>query len=632
MNKIIAFCYFVFWAMGVPAQNLLYSSLLIPDTLQENADEVVRSQQSEFIVKNSSQATETKKVIITVLGNESNANELYFSYDKYSKIKKLWAKVYDENGNEVNFFKLKEFNDRSYTDGFSIYSDNRYKHLTVSHSSYPYTIEYQCVTEHNGIMSYPNYLVNSFGKSVQSFEVKVVVPPGLGIISKLENVELEATVENEAGNKVYTWIGKNLPALKPEAYIPSHLRYPILRIEATKFAVDGYEGDMSTWKSFGSFMYQLNKNRQKLTPDTQEKIRSLTADAVTNQEKIKRIYQYMQAEVRYVSVQLGIGGWQSFDAQYVEKNKYGDCKALSNYMKSLLEVVDIPSDWVVIYSGYSGRKELDENFVNPGFGNHMILYVPSEDMFLECTSKNYPPNYIGGGNHDRPVLLINEEGGTLYRTPKYGLEENTSITRANINLDEKGGAVIKKQTTYHGPSHDKFRSIKEYPKSDVEKYIVRNTSLPALTLDKFEIETDENAPIATVDFNITVPRYASKAGKRVFVPINSLNLFTEIPEAEENRIHPIKIENNYHEKDEYIFDLPEGYKVESVPKEKTLLASDYGEFSLDIKVTDKTVTVTRILDIYAVELPAADYNKLRDFYKKIAQLDAAKMVLVKKAT
>lgn len=632
MNKFIFFYCFLLLATSLSAQNAVYNASLIPDILEENASEVVRSQKTEFNVKNISTASEIETVVVTVLSGESDANELVFYYDQYSKIKKLWAKVFDRNGKEVNAYKEKDFNDRSAIGGSTIYSDTRYKHLTVSHSSYPYTIEYHCLKEHKGIMAYPNHPVNSFGKSVESFEVKVVVPQGLDIHSKLENVELEASVNTVGDSKTYTWIGKNLRALKPEAYIPNDKKYPVLRISATKFAVDKYEGDMSTWESFGSFMHQINKERQEVTPETKRKIKELIADATTNQEKIKRIYQYMQHEVRYVSVQLGIGGWQAFDAKYVEKNKYGDCKALSNYMKSLLEIAEIPSDWVIIYRGYKGRQEIDENFVNPGFANHMILYVPSEDMWLECTSKSYPPNYIGGDNHDRPVLLITDKGGKISRTPKYGLEENRSLTRANFNLDAKGGAVIKQQTTHHGPSHDRYRQLKNYPKTDVEKYIVRNTSLPALTLDKFAIDIDADAPIATVDFNITVPRYASKAGKRVFVPINKLNPFQEVPEAEKERIHPVKIENDYHEKDAYIFDLPEGYKVESIPEENTVLESAYGKYSLDLKVTDKTVTVTRTLDIYAVELPATDYNKLRDFYKKIAQLDAAKMVLVKKAT
>ncbi len=632
MNKIIAIYCFFLVAISAPAQNLLYNASLIPDALKKDADEVVRLKQAEYKVSSMSEATHTEKKIVTVLNSESDANELRFFYDQYSKIKKLWAKVYDADGKEVNAFKQKDFNDRSAISNGTMYGDTRFKYLTVNHSSYPYTIEYYSVVEHEGIMSYPSHYINGFGRSVQSLEVKVILPEGMDILSKVENVELSASVNTIAGTKVYTWTGKNLPALEYEAYMPNNLKRPVLRIAATSFSVDGYKGDMTTWKSFGSFLNQLNKERQDLTPATKAKIKSITAGAATNREKIKRIYQYMQDEVRYVSVQLGIGGWQSFDAAYVEKNKYGDCKALSNYMKSMLKVVDIPSDWVVIYRGYSGRQELDENFVNPRFANHMMLYVPSEDMWLECTSKTYPPSYIGGDNHDRPVLLVNEKGGKLSRTPKYGLAENKSTSRANINLDEKGGAVIKKQTTHYGPSHDRYRYFKDLPKSDVEKYIIRNTSLPSLTLDKFAIDTDPDAPVAKVDFNITVPRYASKAGKRVFVPINNLNPFTDVPEAEEKRIHPIKIENDYHEKDEYVFDLPEGYKVESVPDENTLLESEFGKFSLELKVTDKTVTITRSLDIFAVELPASDYNKLRDFYKKIAKIDAAKMVLVKKAT
>lgn len=632
MNKIITFCFLILWTMCVTAQPADYDTTLIPDTLLRNAAEVVRLQQTDFNIKNKSAATHTTHKVVTILNPGSDANELQIFYDQYTKIKKLWAKMYDAAGKEISSFKAKDFKDRSAIGGSTMYSDTRFKYLTLQHSSYPYTIEYQTVIDHKGIMSYPNQRVNGFGSAVERFEMKVTVPSGLDINSKMENVSLITQTETVGDTKVYSWTGNNLPALIKESYMPSHLQYPIVRIEASQFKVDKYEGDMSTWKSFGDFMQVLNKDRQRLSPETQQEIKSLTADATTDREKIKRIYEYMQDEVRYVSVQLGIGGWQSFDAAYVEKNKYGDCKALSNYMKSLLEVVDIPSDWVVIYRGNSGRQEIDENFVNPGFANHMILYVPSEDMWLECTSNNYPPNYIGGDNHDRPVLLITGNGGKISRTPKYGLAENRSTTRANINLDDKGGAVIKKQTKYYGPSHDVYRYIQDYPKSDIEKYIVRNTALPALTLDKFAIQTDPDAPIATVDFNITVPRYGSKAGKRIFVPINNLNPFTEVPDATANRIHPVKIENDSHEKDEYIFDLPEGYKVESAPDARTVLTSDFGEFSLELKVTDKTITVVRKLDIYAVELPASSYEELRDFYKKVAAADAVKLVLVKKPT
>ena len=86
------------------------------------------------------------------------------------------------------------------------------------------------------------------------------------------------------------------------------------------------------------------------------------------------------------------GGWQTFDAKYVEKNKFGDCKALSNFMKSMLKVVGIEGQLVVVSAGDDDFFDPDPTFCLPRF-NHMILHIPSENMWLECTSDGNPTGY-----------------------------------------------------------------------------------------------------------------------------------------------------------------------------------------------------------------------------------------------
>src|SRR5690606_2173354 len=140
--------------------------------------------------------------------------------------------------------------------------------------------------------------------------------------------------------------------VKSEPYCPAASELlPTIMVSPSLFEAESYTGSMSSWNDFGIFMNMLYQGRDELTPIMKANVGELTANAKTDREKIDALYRYMQKNMRYVSVQLGIGGWQPFDAKYVEANKYGDCKALSNFMKALLKEVGIPAYPVLIYNG-----------------------------------------------------------------------------------------------------------------------------------------------------------------------------------------------------------------------------------------------------------------------------------------
>ena len=175
----------------------------------------------------------------------------------------------------------------------------------------------------------------------------------------------------------------------------------------------------------------------------------------------------------------------AYDAEYVEKNKYGDCKALTWFMNSMLKELEIPSYPALVMAGeeYGGTTH-PEDFSYPSF-NHVILNVPSENLWLECTQNHIPTGYLGDFTDNRSVLLISEEGGKLSKTPVISPEKNLGKTKTSIILTEKGGATVACHSVLTGPKHDLYRAFHHYySKEDFEKWFLEAAYFPSFNIEK----------------------------------------------------------------------------------------------------------------------------------------------------
>ncbi|MBK7636854.1 MAG: transglutaminase domain-containing protein [Saprospiraceae bacterium] len=142
-------------------------------------------------------------------------------------------------------------------------------------------------------------------------------------------------------------------------------------------------------------------------------------DAKNNKEKLNRLYSYLQQNMRYVSIQLGIGGWKPMNVQQVHDFKYGDCKALSNYMKHVLNVAGIPSKYVIINAGVAENHD-DTTLVRNSFNHAILAAFPDNDtVFLECTSSKTAAGYLGSFTGNRHALMIDGENSKIIKTKEY---------------------------------------------------------------------------------------------------------------------------------------------------------------------------------------------------------------------
>ncbi|MEO0733149.1 MAG: DUF3857 domain-containing protein, partial [Bacteroidota bacterium] len=418
MNKLLFSLLFLL-DTSLSAQDLSLSALAIPPDLRGDASSVVRTYEKHYRVTSPGSAILRVRKVITLLdNNHDDENRLVVFYDEASKITRFKATLYDALGQKVRAAKKSEIEDVRATDGGTFYSDSRVQTTTVTHTSYPYTVEFEYEKKLTGssIFQFPSWSPKWYDQAIESASFTAEVPTDNELLYHLNELP-EPTVTIESDVRTYRWEITNLPARRWEPAAPAHSKnLPYARTTLHHFKLDEYAGSMASWDEFGQFMNRLIAGRDELPAELKTLVHETTAGLTTDREKIAALYRLLQGRTRYVGVQLGIGGYQPFPAKYVEQNRYGDCKALSNYLGALLKEVDIASYPVLVDWNDRSFFPVDEDFTTSAF-NHMILYVPGEDMYLECTSNVSPPGYLGSGKEDRNVLWVTPEGGKLVRTP-----------------------------------------------------------------------------------------------------------------------------------------------------------------------------------------------------------------------
>src|SRR5690606_22987157 len=356
----------------------------VPLKLISNANAIVRHDDETVTLLKLNKMNYSRNRIVTVLNSSGDTKHgAVIHYDKNIVVKKMTARIYNSKGKEIKKIKKNDFEDISAVQGGTLYSDSRVKYLNYIPTEYPYTIHFEAEIEYNSTAFIPHWTpIDNYYTSVQNSSYKIINLSPTEVNTKASNFE-EYAIE-EVGEHGY--MAQNLPAIEPEAYSPSFANVvPSLKVSLTQFEMEGVRGVNTNWEDFGNWMYEaLIKNTQELPEDVITEVNQLTQGAKNDIEKAKIIYKYVQEKTRYISVQVGIGGWKPMPASDVHKLGYGDCKGLTNYTKTLLKQVGVESYYTVIYGGRE-IKNIDATFSSIQ-GNHVILCLPLEEeyLWLEC--------------------------------------------------------------------------------------------------------------------------------------------------------------------------------------------------------------------------------------------------------
>lgn len=527
-----------------------------------------------------------EKILTILTADGLRHGSVVLGYDNLQSIRDFELEMIEPiTGKTIKKVKLKDMTDRAVQDN-SFLLDDRYKYYDLTAPRFPVTVKIKTEIHRNTNFYYPEWMPVRFNhQKVNESTLVFNYPTTLGLKYKELNLTAAPEIMESSGITTVTWMEKDLEVQTPSFDLDKD---PKVLLAPMEFAINEFHGEMKDWAGLASWQYKLNEGRGSLPEDFQHQILAMVKDIENPYEKVSILYDYLQRNYRYVSIQLGIGGWQTMTAREVVENKFGDCKALTNLMKSMLEVAGIPSFYTLVRAG-EGQDDIEIELPSNQF-NHVILQVPTDKdpIWLECTSNLNPAGYLGTFTRNRHALVTTRDGGYLTKTPDYSSQDWNKIkTNSKLVITDQGAAQISTVWQNQGnPAMIARQVVAQLDDREKRDYLNRNSGVAGLIVEDYEIKTDrmDSIPTSEIAYSGVIQRFTQATAKRVILR----SFLSRISEAQ------VTADGLFRE-DLYTIEFPEDLEMEGGNERVVTVEGEGYQGKVILTKTGKTLQVQREL-------------------------------------
>ncbi|RAI94902.1 DUF3857 domain-containing protein [Algoriphagus yeomjeoni] len=541
-------------------------------------------------------------------------------YNKLNDIENVEIEITDPlSGKTMEKAKTKDMTDAAIYSTSSIFDDNRHKYFEVNSSKFPIQVTITIETKSSTNFYLRDWVpVHRYNQKVLKSTLTVVYPEQIGLRYKAVNLLGERTQKTVDNKTEITWVEKDLPVQTPDLKKEDDHK---LLLAPVSFALGDYVGKMEDWSGLAAWQFKLNEERKALPEDFQAKLVAMVKNASSEYEKIQILYDYLQKNYRYVSIQLGIGGWQTMLASDVVKYAYGDCKGLTNLMQAMLKAVGISSNYTLVQAG-EDADDIEIDLPSTQF-NHVILQVPMKEgqspVWLECTSNSLPAGFLGDFTKNRHVLVIDGEGGYLTKTPSYNsLDWNTIYSKNEVKIDNNGDASIATRLKVDGNFAEDMLTVKQRLDTRQQRdYFNRNSPVAGLIIQQYELAVDhkDSLLLAEVSYDGFIQKFVQNTAKRMILK-SFLGKVTD----------EMLVNNSLSQIDEYEIELPEVMEAENLP-DNLSIEEDGISVTLSASLDGKNLHVKREVKL-SISEEMTDESK-SELIKRINALGSSNFYFIK---
>ena len=399
------------------------------------------------------------------------------------------------------------------------------------------------------------------------------------------------------------------------------------------------EKEFSNWREMGTWYWNLEHGSLDSSPAIKQKVDALTATAPTVLEKMRVLANFVQDDVRYVAIELGIGGWRPHPAQDVFAHRYGDCKDKATLMRAMLQEIGMNSYQVAINTERGSITP--ETPAHRGFNHQIIAIHLPEDvtgpsliatmqhpklgriLFFDPTNEFIPFGQIPGYLQANYGLLMTPDGGELVQLPKEPSAMNSLRRTAMLTLEATGRLHGDVKEVRLGERAWRERGTLRTVTKDADRVkpieAVLGSSLSNFRITKATVVNLQQTSLPFgFDYSFEALNYAKNAGNLLLVRPRVIGTKSSpLLETREPRLFPIEFEGPVLDTDSFEIVMPAGYEVDDLPPP---VDADFGFASYHSKteVKGNVIGYTRTFEVKELSVPVSKAEELKKFYRIIA--------------
>jgi hypothetical protein len=476
----------------------------------------------------------------------------------------------------------------------------------------------------------------------------VQLPAGWSYRASWANHEAVMPAGDDRG--VWHWTIAPVPAVHLERAMPPW-RGVAGRMVVSLIPPAGIAPGWTSWSDLGTWYLGLTRDRTQSSPEIVDKVASLAGRDAPPLDAIRALARFVQNDIRYLAIELGIGGYQPHAARDVFSQRYGDCKDKATLLKAMLEQIGVQSYYLVINTV---RGSVKPGIPAGNYFNHVILAIrlPAEArdpallatvqhprlgrlLLFDPTDALTPFGRLRGPLQANYGMLVTPEGGELLESPQMPGESNGIRRTARFTLEENGILKGDVEETWIGDFGSEERGRLRNATRDVDRIKPVESRL-AKSLAQFQVVTASvnNKDATELPFewrySIEAGNYAKSAGGLLMVRPRVLGVkSSDLLEDEDPRQHPVELEAPLKDSDTFEITIPPQYQVDELPP-PTTLEYPFGSYRSRTEAVGRALRYTRTLEIRQVNIPLQDADKLRAFYREILT-DERRVAVLKRA-